>query len=209
MQRGVETLNSVKDPREIYFRNRLNALMMKPSVVKTLSADKKDRKDRKDKAREEAATAESAMGTFKKGELEMKLTYAKEDHSEEKLRSMVSTHNVRIEEITGAVESTMTNSRKRLEDRISQRRLKSATARERSLATNDEKADKLEKNNLEVLDEIQEEQEERAHQHAKAPKKKRRHSLDLKEMGHYHSVIVEPLQVRRVSLLLPSRKQSE
>ena len=119
---------------------------------------------------------------------------------------MVSTHNVKIEEISGAVESTITNTRKRLEDRINQRRLKSAPARERSLATIDEKMERVEKNNLEVLDEIQEEYEEKSHQ----PKKRhRRHSLDLKDMGHYHSVIIEIPAQRRVSLLLPSRKQSD
>lgn len=150
---------------------------------------------------------ESVMGTFKKGELEMKLTYAKEEHTEEKLKSMVTTHNVKIEEITGAVETTMTNTRKRLEDRINQRRLKSVTARERSLATNDERMEKMEKNNLEVLDEIQEEQEEKVHHGQK--KRPRRHSLDLKDMGNYHSVIIEVPAVRRVSLLLPSRKQSD
>ena len=152
------------------------------------------------------------MGTFKKGELEMKLTYAKEEHTEEKLKNMVSTHNVRIEEITGAVEVTMNNTRKKLEDRINQRRLKSATARERSLVTNDEKMEKLEKNTLEVLDEIQEEQEEKMHhqyQSHHGRKKPRRHSLDLKDMGNYHSVIIEAPAVRRVSLLLPSRKQSD
>lgn len=63
IQRGVEALNSVKDPREIYFRNRLNNLMMKPNVVKTLSADKKDRKKEKEK---EEVNPESAMGTLKK-----------------------------------------------------------------------------------------------------------------------------------------------
>ena len=41
MQRGVETLNSVRDPRELYFRNRLNNLMMRPNVVKVLSSDSK------------------------------------------------------------------------------------------------------------------------------------------------------------------------
>lgn len=40
-QRGVETLNSVRDPRELYFRNRLNNLMMRPNVVKVLSSDNK------------------------------------------------------------------------------------------------------------------------------------------------------------------------
>jgi hypothetical protein len=43
IQRGVEALNSIRDPRELYFRNRLNNLMMKPNVVKVLSADKKNK----------------------------------------------------------------------------------------------------------------------------------------------------------------------
>ena len=57
---------------------------------------------------------------------------------------MVVQHNTKVQSITGTVENNIIKSRNKLEDRINQRRLKSVTARERSLMTADDKAEKAE-----------------------------------------------------------------
>lgn len=73
--------------------------------------------------------------------------------------------------------------------------------------TADEKAEKAEqKNNMEALDEIKEEEEK---EHPKKKTRPRSHSLDLKLGDTYSSVFVETPTARRISLLIPSRKESD
>ena len=77
IQKGVETLNSVRDNRELFFRNRLNNLMMRPSVVKTLNSSVKN----KENTHEETTQShhlESPEQKLRKTEIEMRLTYAQE-----------------------------------------------------------------------------------------------------------------------------------
>jgi len=44
MQRGVERLNSVQDSRELFFSKRIQDLMAKPNVRKSLSSPNKPNK---------------------------------------------------------------------------------------------------------------------------------------------------------------------
>lgn len=38
MKRGVEKMNSIMDPRESFFKNKVTALMSKPAVIRILNS---------------------------------------------------------------------------------------------------------------------------------------------------------------------------
>jgi hypothetical protein len=48
MQRGVEKMNSIGDPRESYFKNKVTTLMTKQTVIKSLKENPMKKKNKHD-----------------------------------------------------------------------------------------------------------------------------------------------------------------